>query len=205
MGTGSPTESQRNHAGHGGQRGHHDGAQAALAGVDHGLFGVEAFAAELLIGVEQENAVLGDDADHHDEAHERGDIERGAGDEQREEDAGDGEQRRREHGDGRGEAAEFEEEHHEDKDDGEGEDDNQILERLLLLFVLAAIITRMGGDVQIGHGLLDAVHAFAKGDVFEAGGDGDVALQVFAADFGLAGNFEKVARIAEAGRLCRCC
>ena len=31
---------------------------------------------ELLVGIEEENPVLGDDADHHDQAHERRDVER---------------------------------------------------------------------------------------------------------------------------------
>ena len=80
-------ERQRNHAGDRGQRGHHDGPQAALARVDHAVLGATALGAELLIGVEQQNAVLRHDADHHDQAHERRDVEGGAGDEQRQEDA----------------------------------------------------------------------------------------------------------------------
>jgi len=67
--TGAQGERERNHAGHGGQRGHHDGAQTAFAGADHGVFGADAFGAELLVGIEQQNAVLGHDADHHDQAH----------------------------------------------------------------------------------------------------------------------------------------
>ena len=46
-----------------------------------------ALGAEPLIGVEQQDAVLGDDADHHDQPHERRQVERGAGDQQREEHA----------------------------------------------------------------------------------------------------------------------
>src|SRR5437016_8887426 len=43
--------------------------------------------AEALICIEQENAILRDDSDDHDEAHERRNIERRAGDQQRKEHA----------------------------------------------------------------------------------------------------------------------
>ena len=38
--------------------------------------------AKALLGVQQQDAVFRDDADHHDHAHERSHIERGAGDQQ---------------------------------------------------------------------------------------------------------------------------
>src|SRR2546422_8782267 len=38
------------------------------------------FRAKALIRVEQQDAVLGDDADHHNQAHERRDVERRSGD-----------------------------------------------------------------------------------------------------------------------------
>jgi hypothetical protein len=41
------------------------------------------FGAETLIGVQQQNAVLRHDADDHDQAHERRDVERRSGDQQR--------------------------------------------------------------------------------------------------------------------------
>ena len=93
-----------NHSRDGGHRGHQDGAQPAFAGFDHGVARRVAFGAETLIGVEQQNAVLGHDADHHDQSHERRDIERGAGDQQREEDARGREQRRGQDRGGRSEA-----------------------------------------------------------------------------------------------------
>jgi hypothetical protein len=109
------------HAGHGGQRGHDDGAETAAGGLDHGVVGVEASEAEALIGVEEENAVFSDDADHHNESHERRDVEGGSGDEEGEDDAGGGEDGGDEDGDGGGEVAELREEDAVDEDEGEEE------------------------------------------------------------------------------------
>ena len=75
-----------------------------------------AFSAEALVGVEQQDAVLGDDADDHDQAHEVGHVEGGSGDEQSQDDAGDGEDRGGEDRGGRGEVAELGEQHAEDQD-----------------------------------------------------------------------------------------
>ena len=83
--------------------------------------GTHAAGTEALIGVEQEDAVFGDDADHHDQSHEGRDVEGGAGDEEREDDAGGGEDRGDEDGGGRGEAAELGEEDAEDEHQGEEE------------------------------------------------------------------------------------
>ena len=69
---------QRQHAADGGQCGHDDGAQAALRGMQHGFACRRSLGAESLVGVEQQNAVLGHDADDHDESHERRHVERGA-------------------------------------------------------------------------------------------------------------------------------
>ena len=71
-------EGQRQHPADGGQSGHDDGAQAALRRVQHGLARRSALGAEALVGVEQQNAVFGHDADDHDESHERSHVERGA-------------------------------------------------------------------------------------------------------------------------------
>ena len=70
-------ERQRQHARHRRQRRHHDRPQPAASGLNDGLFGRESDRPELLVGVEQQDAVLGDDADDHDQSHERRDIERG--------------------------------------------------------------------------------------------------------------------------------
>ena len=94
------------------------------------------FRAEPLVGVEQQNAVLGHDADHHDQPHERRDVEGGAGDQQRQEDADGGEQRRGEDRDRRGEIAELEQQHGEHQHDRQHQHEHQVLERFLLLFVL---------------------------------------------------------------------
>src|SRR2546422_5025705 len=47
-------------------RSHHDRTKPPLAGFDHRLLRRQTLGAELLIGVEQQNPVLRDDADHQD-------------------------------------------------------------------------------------------------------------------------------------------
>src|ERR1019366_8901726 len=49
-----------------------------------------ALGAKSLVGVEQQDSVLGHDTDDHDEPHERSDVERGARNKQRQNDSGDG-------------------------------------------------------------------------------------------------------------------
>src|SRR5439155_7394380 len=56
-GTSTDAERQRKHAGDGGQRRHGDGTQPAAPGLDHGVFRGIAEVAEVMPGVEQENAV----------------------------------------------------------------------------------------------------------------------------------------------------
>ncbi len=46
----------------------------------------------------------------------------------------------------------------------------------------------VGGHVQIVNGLLHLGHAVAEVEAFEARGHDYIALQIFAADFGLPGN-----------------
>ena len=55
--------------------------------MDHGFFSGEAKFAEAMLGVEEEDAVLGDDADDHDHPHAGSDIKRSLGDEQRQKSA----------------------------------------------------------------------------------------------------------------------
>ena len=68
-------ESKWQHARDSGQRSHHDGAQAAATGLEHGIFGGETLGAEFLVGVEQENAIFRHDANNHNHAHERRNVE----------------------------------------------------------------------------------------------------------------------------------
>ena len=144
--------------------GHHDGPQPALRRVQHGIVRGCALGAELLVGVEQQDAVLGHDADDHDEPHERGNVEGGAGDQQRQDDAGDGEHRRGENGDGRGEVAELGEQHAEDQRQRQQQHAQQIAKGFLLLLVGAAVLdAHRGGQMQAGDGLLDLGHAACPG------------------------------------------
>ena len=68
-------EGQRQHAGYGCECRHQDGAETAATGQNHGALRVHADIEELVIGIEQEDSILCDDADDHDESHEGGDVE----------------------------------------------------------------------------------------------------------------------------------
>ena len=59
----------------------------------------------------------------------------------------------------------------------------------------------LGGRLSLGDGLLDLGHAVAQIHAFEARGHGDIALQVFAPDFGLTGDLDHVGQRAEGGGL----
>ena len=87
LGAGSECQCKREHSCRSGDGGHEDGAQAAFARFDHGVARRVAFAAEALIGVEEQDTVFGHDTDYHDESHEGRNVERGSGDQEREEDA----------------------------------------------------------------------------------------------------------------------
>jgi len=59
------------------------------------------------------------------------------------------------------------------------------LNDLLLFLILAAVLDADAGrHIGLGDGLLHLGHAVAEIHAFEAGGDGDIALQVLAPDFG---------------------
>ena len=53
-----------------------DGAKPAAPGLNHGGMGRDADAAEFLVGIEQQDAVFGHDADDHNQSHERRDVKR---------------------------------------------------------------------------------------------------------------------------------
>ena len=99
---------------------------------------------ESLIGVQQQDAVLRHDPDDHDQAHEGRDVERGAGDQQRQEHARGRKQRRDRIASGAAKLAEFEQQNDEHQHDGEHQHDDQIAERALLLLVGAAVFDANG-------------------------------------------------------------
>ena len=71
MRAGTERERQGNHAGDSGESGHENGAQTAFTGFDHGVESGCSTGAKALIGIEQQNSILGNDADDHDESHKR--------------------------------------------------------------------------------------------------------------------------------------
>src|SRR5579862_5278552 len=188
FGAGAEAEGQREHAGDGGESGHGDGAEAAAAGLNHGFLRREAEGAEALIGVEEQDAVFGDNADDHDDAHEGSDVEGGPGDEKSEEAAKSGEESGSEDGGRGGEGAELKEQDDEEKEQSQEEDVEEVTEGFLLLLEGAAVFDADGRrQVKGADGLLDGSHAGAEANAFEAGGDAHVTLGIFAANFVLAG------------------
>ena len=141
-----------------------------------------------MICIEQQNAVLRHNADHHNQAHKGGDIERLSRDQKRQKYARGGEQRRRKDCRGRRESAEFKKQHGEDEDYSQREDQQKIPERLLLLFIRSAVDYSDGRrNLQLRHRLLHRFHAFAEADALEPSGHRNVSLQVLATNFGLPG------------------
>ena len=120
------------------------------------------------------------------------------GDEQRQDDAGDGEHRRGENGDRRREVAELGKQHAEDQRQRQQQHAQQIVEGFLLLLVGAAVLhAHGGGQMQAGDGLLDPGHCLSEVRALEAAGDNDELLQVFAADLVLRRQLLDVGQRAE--------
>ncbi len=157
-----------------------------------------------LVGVEEQDAVFGDDADDHDEAHEAGDVEGGSGDEQGQDDAGDGEDGAGEDGDGGGEVAELREQDAEDEHEGEEEDAEEFVEGLLLLLVGAAVLDADGGGrCRPSTVALDLGDGGAEVGAFEAAGDDDELLEIFAEDLVLRRQLGDLWRASRGWRSCR--
>ena len=113
-------------------------------------------------------------------------------------------QRRYDHGVERRKPAELEQQHREHEQDGEDRHDHQVVKRTLLLGEGAAVLdANRRRQVKVGDRALDGGDAGAEVDPLEPRRDRDVALQVFAADFSLAGNFldrgERAERTGPAG------
>ena len=81
-------ECQRDHAEERGERGHQDGTHADLAGLDHGFEKAVALRVQDAGELDNENGVGDDDAGHHDDAHQRHDIDRRVGHQQKQNHAG---------------------------------------------------------------------------------------------------------------------
>ena len=90
--------------------------------------------------------------------------------------------------DGSGQIAELGEENAEDESECEEEHAFELREGLLLFFVGAAVFNAHAArKMQRGDRGLHALDAGTEVDAFESAGDGDVALQIFAANLLLAG------------------
>ena len=70
-----------------------DRPKPSAPGLNHRLFRRKTREAKFLVGVQQQDAVFGHDAHHHDQPHERRDVKRHAGDEEPEKHARRGQER----------------------------------------------------------------------------------------------------------------
>src|SRR6267143_3765515 len=139
-----------------------------------------------MLGIEKQDAILSDDADDHDHAHERRYVKSRASDKELEEPAKSGEQCRSENGGGRRERAEFEQQHHEQQYEREKQHHHQIVKRFLLLLVQATVLDADGRwQMQVVDSLLNGSNAAAKVRSFQARGDLNKTLKIFAPNFRL--------------------
>ena len=104
------------------------GTQPAFSSQNHGVASGGSFGPEALIRIEQQDAVLRHDADHHDQPHERGDVESLSRDQEREKHAAGGKQRRCENRRRSRERAELEQQHGKHQHHGQGQHDEKIAE-----------------------------------------------------------------------------
>src|SRR5712672_536281 len=133
--TGTDAESQRKHSGNRGESGHGNGTQAATAGLNHGVFTGVAKTAKTLLGIEEQDAVLGDDANDHNHAHEGSDVKCRARDEKSEKTAEAGKERGGKNGGWRRESAEFQKENGKQEHQRQEEHHQQVIEGFLLLLI----------------------------------------------------------------------
>ena len=150
------------------------GTQATLRCHHHGFASPLPFSPKALVGVKQKDAVLRDDADDHDEAHEGRDVEAGSGEQQREDDTADREHGGDQDGEGCGEVAELGKQDAEDQRERERENQKQIRKGLPLLLVGAAVFhANARGKVHGGDPGLHLPDRRAEVRSFEAAGDDD--------------------------------
>src|SRR5262249_42288096 len=174
------------------------------ARLNHGLLRRKTKPAETLIGVEQENPVFGDNADNHDDAHERSDVERGAGDEQSEESAESGKQSGSKNRSRGREAAKFKEQNNKKEHQRQDQNLEQFAERFLLLLIGAAVFDAdRRRQMKTVHGLLYRGDTGAEANSFQTRRNLHEALGIFTANFRLPGiggeRSERAERSGEAG------
>src|SRR5262249_43826027 len=109
--SGAERERERQHPGHRRKRRHDDRTEPPPPRLNRRFLGGKSNRPKFLVGVQQQNPVLRDDADHHDEAHERRDVEGRSGDEQGEEHPGRRQNGRRKNRYRRSKRSKFEEQH----------------------------------------------------------------------------------------------
>ena len=119
-------ERQGQHAGDGGERRHHDGAQAATPGLQHGVLGRESQGAKFLVRIQQQNSILGHDPHHHDHSHEGRDVECGASDYQRNEHSRSRQQGGSQNGQRRRERSELKKQHDEHENNRQSQYEYQV-------------------------------------------------------------------------------
>ena len=167
----------------GGARGHEDGAQALTAGLDEGLRALDAFFAQAVGEIYENDRVVHDDADEDDHADHRHHVHIGFRNVERPIDAKEREGDR--DNDGEREDKRLEEHAHEEKDKGDrkhGGEQHRVVGFLEANEAVAFVPAVSARHLEFGHG---GVELFVDGVDVAAGGeghDGEGRLTVLASD-----------------------
>ena len=138
-------ERERQHAQNGRAGRHQDRAQTGRAGGQHRLIALQSRAPQLVGVVDQQDAVLDDDADQQQQADERGQAEGAPGQEQRQHDADGGERHRHQNRQRIDERLELRGEQHIDQRDRHADGEAQTGELSLLLLLVQPQIPVVAG------------------------------------------------------------
>ena len=156
-------EHQRHRAEDRGDRGHQDRAHADHGGLAGRVLHAHALGAELVGELDEQDAVLGHQADEQYQPDLAVDVERCAGEEQRCKTARDGERRRDEDRDRVNDALELRREGEVHEQEREAESDEELRRGVAVVERLTQIVEhRAGGEVLVGE-LFQAVESAAEG------------------------------------------
>ena len=148
--------------------------------------------------IQHENSVLVDDTHADDRAQIRDDAQRGAGNEQREDDAEHGQHRAENDCNRRIERTELQQGHREDQNDCHDQHHHQVAEGFFLLLVKSAVFNTAGREVGVSADeLTDVGHGAAEVAPLQAGADGDVLAHVFPVQFQFARTLDDVGHLKE--------
>ena len=131
LAAGFQAERHGNHAQQRGQRGHQDRTQTDFAGLHRGLQQRQSLFVEHVGELDDQNGVRHHDAGHHDDAHQRHDVQRAAGEDEEEDDADQARRNGHEDDERIDERSELRHEDQVDEQDGDDESEAKVLKRLV--------------------------------------------------------------------------